>query len=156
MNLFGVGPTEIVVVLIVILVLFGPDKLPELAKKIGGASRELREGLNSITEQMNTALETSMEMEKAQMLKPAADAAAPTETQTIAPPAETTSASETASDAAAAQTTAVVTASEAVTTPAPLAAETASDAAAETTSASETASETVAAQTTADANPPPS
>jgi len=33
MNLFGIGPTEIAVVLIVILVLFGPDKLPELAKK---------------------------------------------------------------------------------------------------------------------------
>ena len=98
MNLFGIGPTEILVVLIVILVLFGPDKLPELAKKIGGASRELREGLDTINEQMNTALETSMEMEKAQMLQPAADTPATVETQTIAPPAETTSAAETAQD----------------------------------------------------------
>lgn len=72
MNLFGVGPIEIIVVLIVILALFGPDKLPELAKKIGGASREIREGLNSINEQMNSALETSMNLEKAQMLKPTA------------------------------------------------------------------------------------
>lgn len=78
MNLFGIGPTEIFVVLIVILVLFGPDKLPELAKKIGGASREIRDNLNSINEQMNTALETTMEMDKAQMIKPAppADATA--------------------------------------------------------------------------------
>lgn len=77
MNLFGVGPIEIIVVLIVILALFGPDKLPELAKKIGGASREIREGLNSINEQMNSALETSMNLEKAQMLKPTATTETP-------------------------------------------------------------------------------
>lgn len=70
MNLFGVGPTEIIVVLIVILVLFGPDKLPEIAKKIGGASREIRDNLDTMNEQMNTALETSMDLEKAQMLAP--------------------------------------------------------------------------------------
>ncbi len=71
MNLFGVGPTEIIVVLIVILILFGPDKLPELAKKIGGASREIRENLNAVSSQMNNALETSMEADKARMIPPA-------------------------------------------------------------------------------------
>ncbi len=74
MNLFGVGPTEIIVVLIVILVLFGPDKLPELAKKIGGASREIRDNLNTLNEQMNTALETSMELDKARMIPPSESA----------------------------------------------------------------------------------
>ncbi|HZQ07053.1 MAG TPA: twin-arginine translocase TatA/TatE family subunit [Anaerolineae bacterium] len=73
MNIFGVGPTEIFVVLIVILVLFGPDKLPEMARKIGGASRELRGGLDAINEQMNNALEVSMEMDKARMTPPAPD-----------------------------------------------------------------------------------
>jgi Tat protein translocase TatB subunit len=70
MNLFGVGPTEILVVLIVILVLFGPERLPELAKKIGGASREIRDNLDSINEQMNTALDASMEVDKARMTPP--------------------------------------------------------------------------------------
>ncbi len=82
MNVFGVGPTELFVVLIVILVLFGPDRLPELAKKIGGASRELRDNLNSLNEQMNTALETSMELDKARMTPPAGDS------ETIAPASE--------------------------------------------------------------------
>lgn len=71
MNVFGVGPTEIFVILIVILVLFGPDKLPELAKKIGGASREMRENLNALNTQMNSALETSMELDKSKMIPPA-------------------------------------------------------------------------------------
>lgn len=95
MNLFGVGPTEIFVVLIVILVLFGPDKLPELAKKIGGASREIRDGLDSINEQMNSALEASMEIDKAQMIKPAADAPAPGDTNTPVLSSEASTAGDT-------------------------------------------------------------
>jgi len=106
MNLFGVGPIEIIVVLIVILALFGPDKLPELAKKIGGASREIREGLNSINEQMNSALETSMNLEKAQMLKPTATTEtpanaidAPAATETSANADNATAATETSANA---------------------------------------------------------
>lgn len=88
MNVFGVGPTEIFIVLIVILVLFGPDKLPELAKKIGGASREIRDNLNVLNEQMNNALETSMEADKARAVPPAG---APT-TQAALPAGEPPSA----------------------------------------------------------------
>ncbi|MBI4670567.1 MAG: twin-arginine translocase TatA/TatE family subunit [Chloroflexi bacterium] len=101
MNLFGVGPTEIFVILIVILVLFGPDKLPEIAKRIGGASREIRDNLDSMNEQMNSALQTSVDLENAQMLKPAAppvvdSTAQPVESkpaETIAPPASPDSSS---------------------------------------------------------------
>ena len=71
MNVFGVGPTEIIVVLIIILVLFGPDKLPEMAKRIGGASREIRDNLKVVNEQMNSALEASMDLDKARMIPPA-------------------------------------------------------------------------------------
>lgn len=85
MNVFGVGPTEIFVVLIVILVLFGPDKLPEIAKRIGGASREIRENLDSLSDQMNTALETSMELDKAQMIQPAESEPEPATAQVTAP-----------------------------------------------------------------------
>lgn len=71
MNVFGVGPTEIIVVLIIILVLFGPDKLPEMAKRIGSASREIRDNLKTVNEQMNSALEASMDLDKARMIPPA-------------------------------------------------------------------------------------
>ena len=70
MNVFGVGAPEIFVVLIVILVLFGPDKLPEIARKVGGISREMRGTLDNLNEQMNNALETSMELDKARMIPP--------------------------------------------------------------------------------------
>ena len=70
----------------VILVLFGPDRLPEIAKKIGGATREIRENLDSMNEQMNSALETSMQMDQAQMSKPAEPQLVDSTAQVIEPP----------------------------------------------------------------------
>lgn len=38
----GIGSTEIIIVAVVLLVLFGGKKLPEFAKGLGEAIRELR------------------------------------------------------------------------------------------------------------------
>ncbi|MFW6190734.1 MAG: Sec-independent protein translocase subunit TatA/TatB, partial [Candidatus Bipolaricaulota bacterium] len=38
--MFGLGPTELIIVLVIILVLFGGDKLPELARSLGKGVRE--------------------------------------------------------------------------------------------------------------------
>lgn len=43
--MFGIGFQELLVVLIIILVLFGGKKIPELSRSIGGAIRELRKGI---------------------------------------------------------------------------------------------------------------
>ena len=42
----GIGPMELIVVLVVALVIFGPKKLPDLGRSIGGGMREFK---NSIT-----------------------------------------------------------------------------------------------------------
>ena len=42
-----IGWTEIVIILIIVLIIFGPKKLPELARAIGRSVREYREGLTS-------------------------------------------------------------------------------------------------------------
>lgn len=39
------GGPELLLVLLVVLLLFGSSKLPELARSIGQAQRELRQGL---------------------------------------------------------------------------------------------------------------
>jgi sec-independent protein translocase protein TatA len=39
---FNVGPLELVVVLIIALVVFGPKRLPELGKSLGKGIREFR------------------------------------------------------------------------------------------------------------------
>ena len=47
----GLGPTEILVCMGVIVLLFGAKKLPELAKGIGQSMRELRSGLKEMHEE---------------------------------------------------------------------------------------------------------
>ena len=42
---FAPGPTELLIILIVVLVLFGGAKLPKLARSLGQAQREFREGV---------------------------------------------------------------------------------------------------------------
>lgn len=42
----AIGMPEILVVLIIVLVLFGPKKLPELARAVGRSVREYRKGLS--------------------------------------------------------------------------------------------------------------
>ncbi|MBW2974099.1 twin-arginine translocase TatA/TatE family subunit [Candidatus Woesearchaeota archaeon] len=42
-----IGMTEILVVLVIILILFGPKKLPELARSIGESVKAYREGMSS-------------------------------------------------------------------------------------------------------------
>ena len=40
--MFGLGIPELVIILVVVLIIFGPRKLPELGKAIGSTLRELR------------------------------------------------------------------------------------------------------------------
>ena len=43
--MFGLGMPEMIVVLIIALVLFGPSKLPELGKGLGEAIRSFKKGI---------------------------------------------------------------------------------------------------------------
>lgn len=43
--MFGLGTQELVLILVIILVLFGATKLPQLAKGVGQSIKELRKGL---------------------------------------------------------------------------------------------------------------
>jgi sec-independent protein translocase protein TatA len=44
MNIFGLGTPEILLIVFLLLLFFGKDKLPELSKSIGRAVRELKTG----------------------------------------------------------------------------------------------------------------
>ncbi len=43
--MFGIGSQELILILVIILLLFGGKKLPELSKGVGEALREMRKGL---------------------------------------------------------------------------------------------------------------
>lgn len=42
----NLGPVELILILVVVLLLFGARKLPELARGLGQSAKEFRKGLN--------------------------------------------------------------------------------------------------------------
>ena len=41
----SLGPTELLIILVIVLLLFGASRLPKLAKSLGEASREFKKGI---------------------------------------------------------------------------------------------------------------
>ena len=51
------GSGELFVIMILVLVLFGPDKLPELARQAGKIIRKVNRVRSEVSRQINSALE---------------------------------------------------------------------------------------------------
>jgi len=45
--MFGIGATELIIILVLALIIFGPGKLPEVGKAIGRGIREFKKATNS-------------------------------------------------------------------------------------------------------------
>lgn len=55
--MFDIGGGELLLILIVVLIAFGPKKLPELAQSLGRGIREFKRAQREFTDQINSALE---------------------------------------------------------------------------------------------------
>ncbi len=54
-------PSELLIILVILLVLFGGAKLPQLARNIGKAQKEFRTGLDEAGEEIAEAADSSEE-----------------------------------------------------------------------------------------------
>jgi sec-independent protein translocase protein TatA len=45
----NIGPLEIVIVLVVVLLIFGPKRLPQLGRSLGGGMREFKDSVTGKT-----------------------------------------------------------------------------------------------------------
>ncbi|HEC97338.1 MAG TPA: twin-arginine translocase subunit TatB [Nitrospirae bacterium] len=52
--MFDLGIQELIVIFAVVLIVFGPKKLPELARSLGKGVAELKKALNGIKDQIDT------------------------------------------------------------------------------------------------------
>ncbi len=57
MDFFGIGPLEIILILIVGLLIFGPQKLPQMARDISKAFRSFKKASMDITAEIEKELD---------------------------------------------------------------------------------------------------
>jgi sec-independent protein translocase protein TatA len=53
---FNIGPTELVIILIIALIVFGPRRLPEVGRTIGRSLRELRRASSDLRDELERNL----------------------------------------------------------------------------------------------------
>jgi TatA/E family protein of Tat protein translocase len=57
MEIFGIGPGELMLIMVLALIVFGPGKLPEIGQGMGKAIREFRKATSQITEEFTRELQ---------------------------------------------------------------------------------------------------
>ena len=51
---FGIGPLELVLILVILVVIFGAKRLPEIGRSLGSSAREFKKGITGQEEQQAT------------------------------------------------------------------------------------------------------
>lgn len=64
-DFLGLGTPELIIILVILLLLFGGSKLPQLAKSIGSSVKELRKGVQDETKDTGTKASRANSDEKA-------------------------------------------------------------------------------------------
>ncbi len=82
----NLGLPEIGIIILIILFLFGPDKIPEMARSLGKANREYQKALSGATDLKTTAMgaePTSSLSEDEKLIKSAKELGIETDGKTI-------------------------------------------------------------------------
>ena len=90
--MFGIGVPELILILVVGLVVFGPGKLPEMGRSLGKGIREFRKASNALTAAINAPEPPPAPAAAAPAAQPAAQATAETSAAAPMPTATPTAA----------------------------------------------------------------
>ncbi len=63
---FRIGPTELIIVLVIIMIIFGVGKLPEIGGGLGKGIREFRKGQSGLTDGSDVEQESKENTEGSQ------------------------------------------------------------------------------------------
>jgi TatA/E family protein of Tat protein translocase len=65
MNILGMGPLEILLILVIALIVFGPAKLPEIMGQVGRAIAEFRRMTSSLSDEFNRTIQAELQETRA-------------------------------------------------------------------------------------------
>jgi len=52
--MFGLGYQELLLILVIVLILFGAQRLPDLARSLGSSVKEFKKGINEVKDDTNS------------------------------------------------------------------------------------------------------
>jgi sec-independent protein translocase protein TatA len=55
--MFGLGPTELIIILIIALVIFGPSRLPKVGQSVGQALRAFRDSTDKVQQEVQKSID---------------------------------------------------------------------------------------------------
>ncbi len=61
MNIFGLGPLEILLILVIALIVFGPAKLPEIMGQVGRAIADFRRATGQLSDEFNRTIQAELQ-----------------------------------------------------------------------------------------------
>jgi len=61
MDFFGIGPLELLLILVIFMVVVGPEKVPDVARRLGRAVRAFRGATTQFTEQIDREVRSIQE-----------------------------------------------------------------------------------------------
>ena len=59
--MFNIGPEEIILILVIALIVFGPKRLPEIGRTVGKSLREFRKASDDIRQELSLHLDDEPE-----------------------------------------------------------------------------------------------
>lgn len=99
MNFLGMGPMELVLIMVLALIVFGPGKLPEIAGQIGRMVRDFRRTTGDMSAEFNRAFTLEIDDGKGGTTASSSTAASIEPANSIAPPSATSAATSPSADA---------------------------------------------------------
>ena len=64
LGLMGIGSGEVIIIALVVLLLFGGRKIPELMRGIGKGIRSLKDGMNEVKEEIDKPVDNNTDKKK--------------------------------------------------------------------------------------------
>ena len=58
MDFFGIGPLELLLILIILMVVVGPEKMPDIMRRLGRAVRAFRGATTQITQEIEKEMKS--------------------------------------------------------------------------------------------------